>query len=160
MSPSTSGSVPRSVGSGAPCSSRLKAGGGFVDYCPHPVGTWLHCEFGPNSKWPGTSWTRYGEGTYLVSSGATYKNLSNYGSNKHVLTINEMPSHNHGIKSEENNQYAGFWTSNTSGGNLWRVLSNAPEAPGRGLCAMPTGGSSAHNNMPYSVAVPLWRRVG
>ena len=74
---------------------RVKDGDGFVDYCPHPVGTWLHCEFDPNAKWPGTSWTRWDEGTYLVSSGATYKDLSNYGENAHVLTVAEMPTHTH-----------------------------------------------------------------
>lgn len=131
---------------------RVKDGDGFVDYCPHPVGTWLHCEFDPNGKWPGTSWTRYGEGTYLVSSGATYKDLSNYGENAHVLTVSEMPPHTH--------TGDGDWACVGSGG----AVDGMAAWWGTGNIAMVhdtwQGGGRAHNNIPYSVAVPLWRRVG
>lgn len=128
---------------------RLKvAQGGY--YCPFPVGSWLHCEHDPNSEWPGTSWTRWDEGTYLVSSGTTYKDLSNYGENEHVLTVAEMPTHTH----------VGY-------GN-WACVASGPAVDGMaaswGTGNIATihdtlqGGGAAHNNMPRSVAVPLWRR--
>ena len=122
-------------------------------YCPHPVGTWLHCEFDPNSEWPGTTWFRYKEATYLVSSGDNFKTLTNCGENSHVLTVEEMPRHSH--------------TGN--GGTNWNVevSNNADSGNFIGSSGIAwienafvhVGGSQPHNNMPYSVCVPLWRRT-
>lgn len=137
---------------------RVKDGDGFVDYCPHPVGTWLHCEFDPNGKWPGTSWTRYGEGTYLVSSGATYKDLSNYGENAHVLTSDELAYHSHAILCNvaENVEFSGVEFAPNRGGAGWGFINDEEYHRDD----IPMAKNKPHNNMPYSVAVPLWRRVG
>lgn len=128
-------------------------------YCPHPVGTWLHCEFDPNGEWPGTAWARYAEGTYLVSAGNTYNALSNYGENAHALTVGEMPSHAHQTRF-----YHSTLSNNASGnGNTLNYYGYSNQAgvhvgvAGSNECY--TGSGWAHNNMPYSVAVPLWRRT-
>ena len=114
---------------------------------------WLHCEFDPNGEWPGTTWARYEEATYLVSSGDNFKTLTNRGENSHILTIEEIPSHSH----------------TGDGGNNWTVELSKDGNTGRYTAAsgnkwiynssVHTGGGQPHNNMPYSVCVPLWRRT-
>lgn len=131
---------------------RVEDGDGFVDYCPRPVGTWLHCEFDPNAKRPGTSRTRRDEGTCLVSSGATYKDLSNYGENAHVLAVAEMPTHAHvgyGNRACVASGPAVDGTAASWGTGNIATIHDALQ-----------GGGAAHDNMPYSVAAPLRRRAG
>ncbi len=132
---------------------KFRQGASFEEYCPFPVGTCLFCLYDPNAVWPGTTWHRHGEGHYLVSAGDTYKVNNTYGSNTHVLTIEEIPSHSH----------------TGDGGNNWNVELSKGGNTGRYAAvsgnnwidssSVHTGGGQPHNNMPYSVCVPLWRRT-
>lgn len=88
---------------------KFRQGASFEEYCPFPVGTCLFCLYDPNAVWPGTTWHRHGEGHYLVSAGDTYKVNNTYGSNTHVLTIDEMPSHHHQLLAVEDGGNVATW---------------------------------------------------
>ena len=87
---------------------------------------------------------------FLLGCGSLYENGSKGGEATHKLTINEMPSHNHGAVStsgSKNTSIALYPFSmiqqnyNLIDGNVIR----------------PTGGNQAHNNMPPFLAVYIWK---
>ena len=89
---------------------------------------------------------------FLLGCGSLYENGSKGGEATHKLTINEMPSHNHGAVStsgSKNTSIALYPFSmiqqnyNLIDGNVIR----------------PTGGNQAHNNMPPFLAVYIWKRI-
>lgn len=97
----------------------------------------------------GGSWTQiqnrflYAQGTY--GAGATG------GEETHVLSVSEMPSHNHGVPVIEAGnagggynhiQYDGWYTNNANT-----------------LTTQYTGSGAAHNNMPPYYVVYMWRRT-
>lgn len=133
---------------------KFRKGASFEEYCPFPVGTCLFCLYDPNEVWPGTTWHKHGEGHYLVSAGDTYKANSTYGSNTHTLTVEEMPRHTHyppvaAVWGGDAGTHRNIATTNSP---LW---SNGDE----NNAVTPTGNGAAHNNMPQSIAVPLWVRT-
>lgn len=89
---------------------------------------------------------------FLLACGDTYSNGSTGGEATHKLTINEMPSHNHGAVStsgDENSPIALYPFSmiqqdyNIIDVNVIR----------------PAGGNKAHNNMPPYFTVYCWYRT-
>lgn len=114
------------------------------------MGTWQHYDFDPRQKWPWTTWERHAEGTYLVSAGATYQAGKSYGENTHTLTIDEMPAHTHEVRW---NEYGRAYQEN---GAVVTHLYNLGTKRNQTELA---GGSKPHNNMPLSIAVPLWHRI-
>ena len=89
---------------------------------------------------------------FLLGCGSLYSNGSKCGEVSHKLTINEMPSHNHGAVStsgSKNTSIALYPFSmiqqnyNLIDGNVIR----------------PAGGNQAHNNMPPFLAVYIWKRI-
>ena len=88
---------------------KFRKGASFEEYCPFPVGTCIFCTYDPNTVWPGTTWRKHSEGHYLVSAGDTYKVNNTYGSNTHVLTIDEMPSHHHQLLAVEDGGNVATW---------------------------------------------------
>lgn len=89
---------------------------------------------------------------FLLGCGSLYSNGSKGGEVSHKLTINEMPSHNHGAVStsgSKNTSIALYPFSmiqqnyNLIDGNVIR----------------PAGGNQAHNNMPPFLAVYIWKRI-
>lgn len=133
---------------------KFRQGASFEEYCPFPVGTCIFCTYDPNAVWPGTTWHRHGEGHYLVSAGDTYKVNNTYGSNTHVLTIDEMPSHHHQLLAVEDGGNVATWGL----GVAYSVAAQQQVAGRRNRKYRRRG--AAHNNMPLSVAVPLWERTG
>lgn len=131
---------------------RFKNGSGYQTYCPFPVGTCLFCTYDPNDAWPGTKWHQHGEGHYLVSAGDTYKQGNTYGSNRHVLTIDEMPSHHHQLLAVEDGGNVSTW------GWEWHTPST-PNSRWQDGGIADTGGGAAHNNMPLSIAMYLYQRA-
>jgi hypothetical protein len=110
-----------------------------------------------NSTNPGTllgfgTWVAFGSGRVLVShdSGQTEFNTAEKtgGAKTHTLTINEMPSHSHGISDETLSQ---SWTSGAD--NRYRA------AQANTLQSMPTGGGAAHNNLQPYIVVYMWKRT-
>lgn len=98
----------------------------------------------PSTLFGGT-WERI-QDRFLLCAGATYAAGSTGGEATHKLTIDEMPSHSHGVivdkggaKSTPSLQAVGGKTTRAQTTNV--------------------GGNAAHNNMPPYLAVYVWKRT-
>jgi hypothetical protein len=119
----------------------------------HPVGELyptLNANFNPNTAWGGT-WELIEEGQVLLSAGSNYTAGSNYGSNTHTITIDEMPKHNHlPLKlayGEPSVAPSGFnYGSASVPEQNFKWISDA-------------GGSQPMSLMQKSIAVYIWKRT-
>ncbi len=132
------------------------AGGSLLDIF-YPVGSYYETSdstFNPNVQWGGT-WVLENEGQVHVSAGENYEVGDTGGEVNHLLTIDELPPHNHRVSSgwqsasgqpdritygAVNGQY-----QNTGNGNISFVEN--------------TGGNVAHNNMQPYIVVNRWHRT-
>lgn len=114
----------------------------------HPVGSiYLSVsDTNPSTLFGGT-WERI-EDTFLLAAGSSYAAGETGGEATHTLTVNEMPSHSHNIKTIEKKV--------ASGSNYSRIAS---DGTGVDSVIVATGGSKAHNNMPPYLAVYVWKRI-
>ena len=96
----------------------------------------------------GGTWEQL-ENRFLLGAGSSYTAGSTGGEETHTLTIDEMPSHNHGFKRTTN--------AISSGSNFARMATNGT---GDDNLITNTGGGQAHNNMPPYLAVYIWKRTG
>ncbi len=73
------------------------------------------------------------------------------GEKEHILTINEMPSHAHGIDSlnESYGSYPARWVPTIGNGKVLNDVS---------LCGF-VGGNKPHNNMPPYITCYMWKRI-
>lgn len=85
---------------------------------------------------------------FLLACGTSYTAGATGGEATHKLTINEMPSHSHGLK------YDNIGASGTARS----VIAKAGDKTSIG-CITNTGGGTAHNNMPPYLAVYVWKRT-
>lgn len=87
---------------------------------------------------------------FLLSAGNTYKVGATGGEDAHVLTVDEMPRHNHSIDN-----------LNASGSTTPYMTVQAQEKKGYGgnVQTFFTGGGQAHNNMPPYIVVYIWQRT-
>ena len=89
---------------------------------------------------------------FLLACGDIYDLGKQDGEATHILTVDEMPNHNHDAVS----------TSGTSASvNLYpfSMLQQSYKTVDRNVIR-PTGGNQAHNNMPPYIAVCIWERIG
>lgn len=93
----------------------------------------------------GGTWQRI-QDRFLIAAGSTYKAGGTGGEATHTLTVNEMPSHSHGL-------YASDMTGTRS--NVYRYGEYSQET----VQSKSTGGNAAHNNMPPYLAVYVWKRT-
>lgn len=87
------------------------------------------------------------QGRFLLAASSTYPVGSTGGEATHTLTINEMPSHTHGL--------TGAASTGTTGHSLVYQ-----EKQYQFLNTAPSGGGQAHNNMPPYLSVYMWKRTG
>ena len=87
---------------------------------------------------------------FLLSAGDTYKAGATGGEATHVLTVDEMPRHNHSIDN-----------LNASGSTTPYMTVQAQEKKGYGgnVQTFFTGGGQEHNNMPPYIVVYIWQRT-
>ena len=119
---------------------------------PYPIGA---IYMSTNSTNPSTlfggTWEQIKD-KFLLASGDTYANGSTGGEASHTLTVNEMPSHNHGsdIRIHQNN-----------GGNknMNRTTWSSSGDSGGQFSTHNTGGNQAHNNLPPYLSVYMWQRI-
>lgn len=105
----------------------------------------------------GGTWERI-QDTFLLAAGTNHAAGSTGGEENHVLTVNEMPSHNHNYA-----QYVGCvgWTG-SSNWNVVKTTNNDGYTNTNTSGYMSTfnkGGGQAHNNMPPFLAVYVWKRT-
>ena len=86
--------------------------------------------------------------TFLLAAGSTYAAGSTGGSATHTLTVDELPSHEHAAKG---------WAAVRDGSGTYITLGGAGKS--REYTTDPTGGGTAHNNMPPYLAVYMWKRT-
>lgn len=97
--------------------------------------------------------------TFLLCAGDDYAGGSTGGEAEHKLTIGEMPSHSHQIKTDMDvDDYNIEWPAWTEWTTGWTQQLNTPDAPPTHVTY--TGGGGSHNNMPPYLAVYVWKRMG
>ena len=102
----------------------------------------------------GGTWTAIA-GQFLLGASGAYPAGSTGGEAAHVLTVSEMPAHQHStersagwpIENDTGSEWDTVYSHNTSPHTMW--------VQGTGSA----GGGAAHNNMPPYVAVYMWRRT-
>ena len=122
--------------------------------CPFPIGYGGFFQIDPNSIYAGTTWKQKKD-VFILAAGDTYPAGSTGGEARHTLTVDEMPAHSHGVKTNSN-----------EGDTEWQIRDlkcsrTAESLPfqwgGRSISI--TGGSQPHNNMPPYFAMPFWIRT-
>lgn len=97
--------------------------------------------------------------TFLLSAGDNYSAGNTGGESEHILTVNEMPSHTHQMKTDldvdEYNVTWAAWTESVGGWSQYPFAQTA--APTH---VTKTGGDKPHNNMPPYLTVYMWKRIG
>lgn len=112
----------------------------------------------------GGTWTQIKD-RFLLGAGDSYTNGSTGGKATHTLTINEMPNHDHTVRTTRTESYPAYWhsthTGSTDSSKGWAYLSTAGSAnSGVGsLYVEKVGGGAAHDNMPPYLAVYIWQRT-
>ena len=91
---------------------------------------------------------------FLLAAGDTYSNGSTGGEANHKLTIEEMPSHKHQIKTNNDD-----WNNSAGGGNYGTTHDGANSWYNTNWYTENSGGNTAHNNMPPYLTVYMWKRV-
>ena len=79
------------------------------------------------------------------------------GEEKHILTINEMPSHNHGY----DRFYCNTYHYNGTESNEYRLPCNGNYNTNwwQSSTTNSTGNGAAHNNMPPYITANCWKRI-
>lgn len=114
---------------------------------------------GNPSTWMGFgTWERYGQGRVLVGydeADASFNALDKTGGAKtHVLTVAEMPAHNHTATLT-----GGVFDTNIGNGPNWSGDVFGRNASWPNVQVGSTGGGQAHNNLQPYITVFMWRRT-
>lgn len=108
------------------------------------------------SDWLGFSWERTAVGKVLVGLDTTdtdFNAIGKIGGEKtHILTVDEMPSHTHGVP-----QAHPYNTDTTEHYTLVRQSFN--KSTEYNVDTSATSGGEAHNNMPPYQVVAYWKRI-
>ena len=110
--------------------------------------------FDPSEVFGGT-WEQVKD-RFLLARGDTYPLPDEHGGDMltggeatHILTIDEMPSHNHDIYRSGDDSY-GNYSFRQTGYQTTTINNNQ---------ILSTGGGLAHNNMPPYLVVSIWQRT-
>ena len=120
----------------------------------YPIGTyyWSQKSTSPEELF-GHKWETI-SGRFLFSTDSNHSVDSIGGEEKHTLTENEMPSHNH-IYDKFN--YAS-WTGQNNTGSSYIVAYRHDDNFIHSTTTESKGGNQAHNNMPPYITAYCWRR--
>lgn len=124
----------------------------------YPVGSiYMSVNNANPSSFIGGSWEQLKD-TFLLAAGDTYVGGSSGGEAEHTLTVDEMPSHNHRLKTDiDNEDWNVTWPEWFEYADGWTQQAGETEAPATHTTS--TGGGQPHNNMPPYLAVYVWKRV-
>jgi hypothetical protein len=108
------------------------------------------------SDWLGFSWERTAVGKVLVGLDTTdtdFNAIGKIGGEKtHILTVDEMPSHTHGVPQ------AHPYNKNATE-HYTLVRQSFDKNTEYNVDTSATGGGEAHNNMPPYQVVAYWKRI-
>lgn len=101
------------------------------------------------------TWERI-EDVFILAAGNNYPAKSTGGEATHILTIDEMPSHNHAWRGVNDSAA----TTPHSPNYPFRIYQDVNDNwPGSTSAMQYTGGSQAHNNIPPYYAAYCWIRT-
>ncbi|WP_246745522.1 hypothetical protein [Pseudomonas sp. PNP] len=112
------------------------------------VGTW-------EALAPGRLLLGVGSGTDIRGQVMNYAAMETGGEYSHLLTLDEMPEHNHTTPQGHASQGVISTGSYASGDDMTNSTATTTPVPLSGSA----GGGQAHNNMPPYLAVHMWRRI-
>jgi hypothetical protein len=128
----------------------------------YPIGSyyWSEKNTSPSDIFGG-SWTKI-RGRFLFASDSNHDVGSTGGSERHTLTIDEMPRHSHEYEKfcheytthfdAPSGSYSTYPVNNTSHKNANKFLDTNSTTS--------VGGGSSHNNMPPFLTANCWKRTG
>lgn len=92
-----------------------------------------------------------------VGAGGSYTAGKMGGEETHLLTVDEIPAHNHPVGATADGwETIGIWGTNVSGGDAWKLLARQAEGSEGRLVTRDVGGNIAHSIMqPYVVLTAL-----
>lgn len=138
----------------------IPTGSGSVDISElvdiiYPVGSiYISAnEINPATLFGGT-WEQIKD-TFLLAAGDTYEAGLSGGEAEHLLTVDEMPRHNHKVVFGE------FDVTHNIGANgtYWNNVGIESNTTLGNVTADYVGGDQPHNNMPPYLAVYMWKRT-
>ena len=91
---------------------------------------------------------------FLLAAGDTYSNGSTGGEANHKLTIAEMPSHKHQIKTNNDD-----WNNSANGGKYGTTHDGANSWYNTNWYTENSGGNGAHNNIQPYITAYFWKRI-
>jgi len=116
----------------------------------YPVGSIYTSKSAENpSTLFGGTWEQI-EGKFLLGCNDAYIAGTTGGEDEHILTIAEMPTHRHSVRTNQTRGGVYAATQFTTG---IAYSSTDPNA------TVNAGGSQPHNNMPPYIAVYMWERI-
>lgn len=143
----------------------------------HPIGSIIFTYNGTNpgsrSGWNVTTWTQVSQGRFIVGVGTgtdisgESKNFisgNNEGEYKHILTIDEMPSHTHKadwVNSDDTGEYgADRYRSNPGAWGFTGDTDSLTLVTGSDKIRIESkGGNNPHNNLPPGFGLYVWQRT-
>ncbi len=96
--------------------------------------------------------------TFLLGTGDKYAAGTTGGEATHTLTIEETPSHKHGLRRTDGGVLAGAWDTVANGNNTG-YFSTMGKNRYASYETTNVGGSQSHNNMPPYLTVYIWKRM-
>ena len=147
-------------------------GSSFIDAL-YPVGAVIFSadNTNPGVRFSGTTWTQEAEGRFIAGVGtgndgsntqAVPAGNDSTGKYKHTLTEAELPQHNHNtfkdISSSTNNTENFAARKDASGGSQNYAIQSTVETPDV-FPTSNTGSGTAHNNIPPSFGLYVWKRT-
>ncbi len=106
----------------------------------------------------GKRWSMLTDRIILGAGGKYGVNITG-GEESHTLTIDELPSHNHGIHAMmngNNKREVGYYQTNAQGGNLWSLLSSGEVGTTGSLVIENTGGNKPVSLLPPFTTMYIW----
>lgn len=121
----------------------------------------------PNTRFPGTTWVRLEENTYLVSAGESLVGMTPVGANSKDIHIDW--SHNHPQNPHDHENYNRTSNFSSTGSQYGGRMGTAGDNSGTITATAPTTGTNQSagtqtntqtvDNRPKSVAIYVWRRT-
>lgn len=137
---------------------------GWVNSHDHPVGSvyiTISSSFNPANHWGGT-WSKIAEGQCLIQAGNNYTLGSTGGEERHYLSGNEMPPHEHSAGKVYNYKLDNTGIVKSAidmYGEQFLHIGQTSSAASNIFHTNAEGGGASHNNMQPYLAVNIWKRT-